>query len=450
MSSHPNDPSDRSKVDIAPRQLPEPHEDLGAPFEQLNSAHRAEETGQDSASGGRLGIQPRQLPGQAGADSEIATMKEAMRLMVEEGQSREQVARKLKIAPLKLRHWENAYHEFLQKDLNEGEYHDTDAQLRDLPDDVKNRFHENWDQVMEKATERRVKVTPLRAKLMANPITRWFFRNEHGDLDFGVITGVTIVVLGLVFASSFISSFSNAKATLAGEDPGGAFVYGELGGVAHDPKLAWQTVVDFHKTPTWEEKLEYVIAPDRVRPLMEDWYRRHPEDIYYNRIGYYEDFTLTHDGDSYLNVAVEVSKATDLPGNEKPFYMAMKRTKSGYKVDWEVSSGYQPMDVVDYREQRPVTPMEFRFTIEKGDYFNFGFTSDDYHCFTATYVGLDRPFFIYGRKDDPTARDLHTMLEEVKPSMGAIVRVRYPEKAQADDQLILEGVVSKTWFRKYD
>ena len=96
--SKPSSSSDpqKKKVGVEPRALPERHDDnLGTPFEQLNEDSPTESPTEES----RGFIQPRSLP-----KHEAATILEAARLL-HEGKTHDEVAKQLKIEPLKLRRW---------------------------------------------------------------------------------------------------------------------------------------------------------------------------------------------------------------------------------------------------------------------------------------------------------------------------------------------------------
>ena len=439
MSAKSNKPQKgRKKLDVSPRDLPEQVvESAGQPFEQLNAAKEAEPKDKK----GSL-VEPRALPKR---DDDDATMKEAMRLMLEEGQTREEVAKQLKIEPLQVRHWENAYHEFLQRDLNEGEYHDTDAQLRDLPESERARFNDNWDQVSEKATERRIKVSAWREKLMVNPLTRWFFSNKHGDLDWGVIIGLLVALAACVFTVKYIT---NERSGDVAELDGDVFIPAALEGIEHNAESAAQAVVKFHQTEKWEDKLQYVIAPDRVKPLMEKWYQEHPDEVHLDHITFVTDNLVEHKGRHFVILAVQGRNTEDSALDSRDFFMAIEKIGNKYLVDWEVSSGYQPMSMERYREEKPVTPLEFRLTFEQDNYYNFGFKEETYYCFKASYLGLNDPIFVYGRRDDPKATEINNTLD-LEATLGVIAKLRYPPNAPTGDQVEMVEVVGMTWFKDY-
>lgn len=259
-SSSSSEPA-KKRVGLEPRELPERHADAPeAPFEQLNEAKPEA----DPAPTGRGLIQPRSLP-----QHEEEAILEAVRLL-QSGKTHDEVARQLKIEPLKLRRWERAYSAHFQQDLNEGEYHDTDAQLQQLSEDSKEKFQGNWEQVTEKSIERRVKLGPLRAKLMTFPLTRWIFRDDHGTIDYGAITGIIVALLGLGVALRYMNQ-SRDLAPVELDGPGAMIGLNELTSVQHDAEAAAEVVIAFHKTATWEEKLPLVSHPEKVKPLMEEW-----------------------------------------------------------------------------------------------------------------------------------------------------------------------------------
>ncbi|MFT4638659.1 MAG: hypothetical protein ACI8T1_001980 [Verrucomicrobiales bacterium] len=434
MSDQSSSGPGRKKVGVEPRDLPERQDEHGDPFEQLNEASPAKKS--DERDPERAFIQPRSLP-----KHEEETILEAARLM-REGKTHEEVAKQLRIEPLKLRRWEKAYSSEFQSDLNEGDYHDTDAQLRDLPEDAKEKFQGNWEQVTEKETERRVKVGPLRAKLMELPATRWLFRNEHGDIDYGTVMGILVAFVVLGMAMRYMNQESE-NPTAAEDDAGVIVGLNDLTTIVHDPDAAAKIIIAFHRTKTWEEKLAYVNNPEKVRPLMAKWYTKHPEDVTIEKITFAMDQPIEEGNRNFLQVGLSVG---DLG---RYFVMAVELMEDkSYKIDWETSSGYQEISFNDLMIQKPTEPVELRLTVESANFFNFGFTDDLYYAFKGTYLGVNQPIFIYIKKDHPDAQSLFSTLQ-IFPSKGVIVKVRYPENAKVDDQLELIELVADSWFRKY-
>ncbi len=428
-----SDSKERKSSTVQPRDLPERHEAHGDPFEQLNA-------GSEPVEEKRAGvIQPRSLP-----EKDRATILEAAR-MLQEGSTHAEVARHLRIEPLQLRNWETAYSSEFQRDLNDGDYHDTDAQLRDLEAHEKERFQGNWEQVTEKSTQRRVKVGSVRAKLLANPATRWMFRNEHGDIDYGTIVGIFVAVLGVSVALLYINRTPNQA-----EDTAGLIIgLDEITEIPHNPEAARDVVVQFHQTATWEEKLAYVSYPEKVRPLMAEWYAKNPQDITFDRIGFAMDESVTIDDRNFFQVGLIVSREGDNRADARNFVMMVERMPDGeYKVEWETSSGYQPLTLEELKAQKPTTPVEFRLTLEASDFYNFDFQNDQYFAFRGTFVMREEPLFLYGDKDNEAIRAIHNTLQ-LLPKKGYILKVSYPQNPRTDDQLYIDEVVSNSWFRDY-
>ncbi len=437
-SSSSSDPPHK-KLGVEPRSLPERQEGQGTPFEQLNEGSPED----DSAESERGIVQPRSLP-----KKDEAMILAAARLL-QEGKSHEEVARQLKIEPLKLRRWEAAYSREFQQDLNEGDYHDTDAQLRELSDDSKEKFQGNWEQVTEKETERRVKVGATRAKLMANPITRWIFLNKHGALDYGTLTGIVVVAFGVAVAVHYTSQARDSSGVE--EDDFGMLVgLDEVTAIEHDTKAAAQLVIDFHRTEKWEDKLAYVSHPEIVRPLMEAWYRKHPEDVYFDRIKFGMDQPVEVGRRNFIQIGLLVGEKGGSEIEDRPMIMAVERLDEGnYKIDWETSSGYQPYSFEELTTEKPVDPVELRLTLETSDFYNFGFNQEEHFAFKGTFLSNPDALYVYGRREDPAARRLSHSLS-ILESIGVIVKVRYPPNASAKDQLELVEVVSESWFRDYE
>jgi len=186
-----------------------------------------------------------------------------------------------------------------------------------------------------------------------------------------------------------------------------------------------------------------------VKPLMKEWYEKHPEQVSYDRITPVMDQTIEVGARNFFQVGLIVANDGDSAADNKNSVVAVERMPNGeYKIEWETSSGYQPMSIEELKTELPTEPVELRFTLEASNYYNFEFQEDTYTAFAGTFLGNPDPVYLYGRRDDPEARKIASALE-LRDSMGVIVKVRYPKNPQANDQLEVVEFVNDNWFRDY-
>ena len=183
---------------------------------------------------------------------------------------------------------------------------------------------------------------------------------------------------------------------------------------------------------------------------MEEWYTKYPDTVYYDTITFAIDHPVEVDERNFFQVGLILGRKDQSAADSKNSIMAVERMSNGeYKIEWETSSGYQPMAYEELKAKRPTTPLELRLTLQASDFYNYGFTDDRYVAFKGTYLGIADPLYLYGSVDDLEVRKMASALE-IQESLGAIVKVRYPENPAVDDQLELVEIVEKSWFRDYD
>src|SRR5690606_16697762 len=114
--------------------------------------------------------------------------------------------------------------------------------------------------------------------------------------------------------------------------------------------------------------------PEEVRPKMEAWYAKRPDaplqvrelvDIRKAKIGdAYYVFVALRVGPEYALRYYAVEEIEQEDGNMT------------YLLDWETSTGYQPIDIYDYKIQQPRTPVQFRVNAVPHQYYNHAFADE--------------------------------------------------------------------------
>lgn len=370
-------------------------------------------------------------------------MREAMRLIVEEGRPSEEVARRLEIEPLKLRRWESAYHQFMQRDLNEGEaLRDSNAQLHELPAVERNRFSSNWDDMMAKFVQRKIKLSPWRRALMRNRLTGWLFRGQYGELDYGSAFGAVLAAVALALVGVFLLQSGRNQAAQTGSTDGPLFE----GPPSPDPTVALERVIEFLRAPTIEEKLQFVRGPTFVEPLMRNYYSERPEEMMFSEFGFVDAVDKNFKGVEYVLIGLVLSNESIV---KRPVNLALEHRRDGYFIDWEVSVGYENPTFEQFLASRTTQPTEFRVVVKNGSYYNYDFADPErFHCFELTPVDGRLTFFGYAEQSSPSGVALGSLLEIVE-SFGAIVKLRFPPRATVENQVEIIEVVEDSWFREF-
>ena len=202
-----------------------------------------------------------------------------------------------------------------------------------------------------------------------------------------------------------------------------------------------------------EAKLNFVRQPDRMRPLMESWYRadHSAAPVQCGEAGAMDKIRDRDDFYVLLNVPVLVPDPL-APGSflETPTYFAVQEireaSKSVYLLDWEVSTGYQEMPLDTFMATMPKEPHIFRVKMREGGYYNHDFTEDKWLCAELYYPG--RPDFSlvgYIDRASPNGRALMPFAAgDAKSSL--ILELAYPENAVSRNQVVITKLIHPSWF----
>ena len=206
-----------------------------------------------------------------------------------------------------------------------------------------------------------------------------------------------------------------------------------------------------------EAKLAHVRQPDRVRPLMETWYQKHPDkSVEAGEVLSRDKFKSG--GAYFVKLELQVT-APDLldekvTRSEKRFFVVEETTEENgersYKVDWETTAGWCEMTFDEFKLQQPRTPVTFRLKMRSSDYYNHGFTNEKKWLASELYFpyaegGKERIFFGYLERGSKAWHDL-ALYAEPGNNASVIVSLRYPEDAVSREQVIIDSMVHNSWF----
>lgn len=199
----------------------------------------------------------------------------------------------------------------------------------------------------------------------------------------------------------------------------------------------------FYGANSIEELLEYVRQPERVRPLMEDYYAgRSPESARVLRINSMEPLTIENRAKFWL-VEAEVS-----PPVASPILVEVDSV-GGAKVDWETLVVYQPMDWDDFALDRPVAvPMDFRVYAEPDHFYSHEFGDAElYVCYRLTTPGGDETLFGYVERGAELAERMRVLLAQNKGgAMPMILKLHVPENLQSRRGVVISELLNPSWM----
>ncbi|WP_435894052.1 hypothetical protein [Oceaniferula spumae] len=198
---------------------------------------------------------------------------------------------------------------------------------------------------------------------------------------------------------------------------------------------AEEVVTKFLSAKTVEELEPLVRFPDVAMPKIRKWYQTHPlEPIAVKTVGYGGRVTVKGD---MASLAVQLD-------DYSVRQIALERTPSGYRVDWESWVSWTEMDWEDLFTKRPVEPKEVRVRCSVDTYYNRDF-NDDTKWLAVKLINTesDRTLYGYVDRDDPSL--MRFVGDLGAGSTAATLKIRYPKDAAADNQVIITEHVMNGW-----
>ena len=205
--------------------------------------------------------------------------------------------------------------------------------------------------------------------------------------------------------------------------------------------LAESLMNPYFKTTSWSDKVAFVHDPDRVGPLMKQYYekeqRKDPEcktlqACVLQSLKGQELLHLKYGGSSRAeNVEVALRQAKD----------------GSYKLDWESFVGASGMSWEDFISRRTISPVLFRAYVNKEDYYNFEFSDEQkYLCVKLTSRDGKSNLYAYVERGTAVAYKVQSALARRPKNATLSVKLAFLEQAQSKDSIRLLDVVAERWF----
>ena len=186
--------------------------------------------------------------------------------------------------------------------------------------------------------------------------------------------------------------------------------------------------------------LPHVRDPERVGPMIEDYYGRHPFELP-------QLYKVEEAEEGMVNLkAFWVVDAAMKEGENQRFIM--QDTERGFVVDWGMFVRYNPMDWVEYADQRPLDAKVFRVFASRD--FKIGYAFPDaagWLCVRLRSQGSERELYGYVLADSETAIALGEVLDSDWEN-HCMLELQFPADPKGgDDQVHIRALVSDGWLR---
>lgn len=203
-----------------------------------------------------------------------------------------------------------------------------------------------------------------------------------------------------------------------------------------------KVVAKFLAATSIAEALPYVRQPERVKPLMEDWYGRHPwETQALSKLGMIQPAVL--EGRSFWVVGAV------LKNGQRQSLLVEELPGGDVKVDWEILVCYQPMEWDRYLADRPSNrAYDFRVWATQDTLYSHEFAdSTRWICYRLTVRGSDEYLYGYVPVGSPEAKAMAEMAAVTRATgrASATLRLRVPAGANSARGVVIESVVARRW-----
>lgn len=203
-----------------------------------------------------------------------------------------------------------------------------------------------------------------------------------------------------------------------------------------DLEVVQKVIKGFLNAETVTERAKYARSPERVIPLMKKFYGG--EDFEAEGFRSLDQSKISY-RDSYLSSFVQMKDFTNSP-------IAIERKGDLYLVDWESWVAYGDLKVEEMIVQKPTEDVTMRVILQRKNYYNFSFIDDKkWASFRLTFFKQERSLWAYVDRESEAGKKL---LMNVKSGAErpALVKVKYPKNARADDQVIMSELITIGWM----
>ena len=239
---------------------------------------------------------------------------------------------------------------------------------------------------------------------------------------------------------------SGEKSTLTESEPAST-------GLSFDEKLEIRntTIAEYLAAATLKEKARYVRDPERVLPLMTEYYKTFPLVPEQIRERLVESPVMGKEGILWRVRA----RDKDIHGS---IYLLVETQEDGTSlVDWETDVVYQPSSWSAFKATKSTDAHVFRARVQTAQLDGFhGFEFSEYNkfrCFKVTLPGSDDYLWAYteiGSKEDAKMVNLITSggRRNINAKHVALVvlELRYPENGQSARCVHLSRLVQAGWL----
>ncbi|MBT8035968.1 MAG: hypothetical protein KJO21_00355 [Verrucomicrobiae bacterium] len=212
--------------------------------------------------------------------------------------------------------------------------------------------------------------------------------------------------------------------------------------------LMQDCVLGYLMATSVEEKLPYVRHPDRVKPMMQAFYKG-KEMTPKSFRGFERIRSIGLENQSFVYGQVDL-----LDGGK--YRILLEQLDDGtFRVDWESDVCYLPVAWNEYLEKSPPAPVVMRVFIKRDNFYAYEFRDEDrFDCYQLTTRDSDDHLFGFVEKDSRVAMDISHFLKRIEDYAEdtpdpdpepLMLRLRFPENSHSKKCVWIDTMVAPRW-----
>jgi len=197
-------------------------------------------------------------------------------------------------------------------------------------------------------------------------------------------------------------------------------------------------ISDYLASGTIEERLKHVRDPERVAPLMDEYYEEVPLE---------PDELISVDGLQILTVGKATFWMVRVKTSKMVRVLLVQQTDDDDAlIDWETDVCFQPVPWERYVAERPEGAFDFRVTIRLDNYYGYEFSDESiYRGFRLTARNSETHLYGYVRRGSEVERRIVSRLRLEKRPTPMILRIEFPKGSAAKRSVLISEVISESW-----
>ncbi len=290
----------------------------------------------------------------------------------------------------------------------------------------KKDLEKNFLQLEEKTKNIESEIVTIKTNLINTTTTLGLVSKSHSDLD-KLVKEQSIVIQKLLKQSDslllVISGNRNADfvSTPKNEEDSIAFI-----------------IQSYFSSKKWEDRIPYVLNPKTVTPLMKSFYT----DNY--RSASVKRNLIAIQGRDYK---VDESFRVVVQGSTIIYF---KKTDEGFKIDWEATTGHNPISMKTFKAHSNSDIASFRIQAEIGNYYNYNYRNAEKTHWNVGVIDNDGNSIsgCYISKTSEEGKKLYEILKDGKQHYLILEIKMDTSESKSGDIAVITKFIKQGWSKE--